>query len=1742
MDYDSIFAVGKPLPSGVNYAPFDWSMGVQDIATGAVSGPIKFAGSVAGLAGDVASAATGLNIDTSFDSPLDFGTAKGSGLFQISQGVSEFLTGFLPIAGQVGKIKALGTIGTGLVAGAITDFAGFSGQDERLSNLLIKFDNPVLNNAVTQYLAAKEGDGKLEGRLKNAIEGLGLGLATEGLFKGIKALKAMRSGKPEVAAKIAESVTSAAAAAAPDVTPKTVLKVAGQDVALVGDDVAKMVEMAKRAGIDLEKETWGLPVKRPKLAGEVSDLSKPAAVSSDAFRALSEQHARYDDHLTQLVKAGALDDASAELARAAFSGSDLKFYKGVKGVEAGDYTYAGMILRDGTIQLSNGLKDPVVTLIHEMSHAAFRSAPAEAQVYITNLFKNLESTGELDNYLTKYFTGIDNTAYAKGYFGKHPEEFFAELAAHSIVAKQAIKDQPVLVRLVAILKQKLVGMIDRIRGARNELSSRALARLDELTNYVTGFSNEMPEPMLKADQQFAKDPLGEIAKADAFHKERWDMLNKFEQSWGTAEAARPKPDTETFYRGDPSPIGPLDVTKATQHGLSLTTDRKVAESYGQHLTQVDIPKHETLSLDGPLPADLNDRLFKPATYENFVDESHTLQTRRYSEQSQLDALVHSKVIMNMLDKQIERFKVDGKFTENTGRDLIAAWAQARRGADLPVDPASEREFLRSLGYQSTRLKDQIFLLDDSIAGGVSSGVKRPKLEADASAITQINVPALLDTIEQIKAKGSSVDLREDLMTFINYGRSGHSEATNMVLKIIQNELGSKLSQELGLAAPTSLASIEAAGKGIAKDPKALGEAVAASEDIMKLPAQNFALRVAVSQAASDVSNKLLNAAANPEAAAGIKEQVVGTLSYIMSLLLPQQRIKYAAALTTTAGRLSTAPIDNAAAKAILPEIKAGVEDIAAQLEKEYRAGYYSGYDAGAGRVEQLTKDLRELEKSGNAASEMIDRLQTELSTAKGDLQSKMAELEGPDLTGKARLEEASKRLDELQGMVDDLQAKARTASSSAGGGESAAGAGSINPVNPGKTLPEDVQSIINGLPEQTRGVGQSIAENLWELARKGEPASTEKLGEIAGIALEVAKEAPDKLPKVAEHFMNTAKTGMSITKELWLNSILSGKTGLVNLLGNSVSTIAGPAELIAGGEVRRGFNLFVSQVATAMDMFKAAKSSERAGSIADAVKRSFQTEGPILDSVPFEGVRGGAIPGKLGRVIRLPWRILGSTDEFFKQLHYRSYLRMQALDDPKYLKLLERGDTKGAASFIEDFIQKGFDGAGHAATDEFKNAAEAEALHYARELTFQSELGTDILSGFGKAAQSMVKEAPILGFVVPFIKTPTNIMRKAWRLTPGLNLLMKEYRDRLFLSKNPIIRAQARGEMLTGLAATSMIVYGVATGQITGSGPFNRRERDILMATGWQPLSFVVTNKDGSKSYYSLARIEPFNTLLGLVADTFEAMQKAHASGDKSAFEQLSEIGQTMPLIVGKNIVNKTWFTGLTSLSEALQDPENKGANYFGQIAAGFVPSLTNMVNPDPYSREVRTMLERVRSRIPGLSEGLDPRRNIFGAPVPYTTYNRLSPFAYSEALSSPAKAEMAKLQYGFGPPAKTLGGIDLTLVKSKTGQSAYDRFQELHGEVKLGGKTLEQSLDHLIQQPQYQALPEPVGTMDQLNPRVKKIQEVIARYRQAAQRVLLREFPDIQRLSREVARQAKTGQPVASSADRDAIALLVKK
>jgi hypothetical protein len=655
------------------------------------------------------------------------------------------------------------------------------------------------------------------------------------------------------------------------------------------------------------------------------------------------------------------------------------------------------------------------------------------------------------------------------------------------------------------------------------------------------------------------------------------------------------------------------------------------------------------------------------------------------------------------------------------------------------------------------------------------------------------------------------------------------------------------------------------------------------------------------------------------------------------------------------------------------------------------------------------------------------------------------------------------------------------------------------------------------------------------------------------------------------------KSFLDMPTEYWMNSILSGpKTQMVNIMGNALTQVMTTMESVVGGVMAGNMDVVRAVMASWSDgeMFKeAAKFSKQAfkeqENLLDPANRAFE-EGQkrAITSERFGGIESDSAKQSIdafGNAVRIPSRLLLTTDEFFKQLAYRRAARFKAamsglqqgIRDPKELArhinntvdtivtesgrmMSEEGlvreasviaDKKGLkgkekADFIIDYKDKNFnpDASGLA----------QYALDESQYLTFTKELQDRTL---GKGLQEITNKVPWLRFVMPFVRTPTNILKFAAERTP-FAVGLREERQRFvddYKSGDPARIARANGKFMTG-ALTAGVMVDVAYNNrdyITGGGPSNEREKEALMATGWRPYSIKIGD-----TYYSYQRLDPIATILGIAADFVETGVKETKSFDETDFEH---VAGALTLALTRNFTNKSYLSGIQMWADALGDPdryvEKLGRNY----VSSFVPNvLSQMSDYDTQAvKETRSIMDAVKRKL-GLRGSLDTKRNVLGEEYKAEQWmgtGFINPIQLSTKKDDPILNEMASLNHAFRNPTPSLGGqIDLLEYENDKGQSAHDRRLELLKVVKLGGLTLRQSLNKLIRSRAYQRL-STESEPGLPSPRISQINSLLTKYRKAALRETLREYPELDRQYSALTR-AKAGFKTGMQRE-DVLALL---
>jgi hypothetical protein len=704
------------------------------------------------------------------------------------------------------------------------------------------------------------------------------------------------------------------------------------------------------------------------------------------------------------------------------------------------------------------------------------------------------------------------------------------------------------------------------------------------------------------------------------------------------------------------------------------------------------------------------------------------------------------------------------------------------------------------------------------------------------------------------------------------------------------------------------------------------------------------------------------------------------------------------------------------------------------------------------------------------------------------------------------------------------------------------------------------------------------AENVDELMSKYRAAVTPGGEAGAAAAVKLAQAT------ASDRFVNWTTT-------YWMNAILSGPlTWAVNSMSGLMMSVYRPLEAMLGAGAQLGVAKLTGQstlkqselwhdsmreiielAMAAPEAFRAARKVLSNGeNLLDPARKVADVVGASRRNViaaKNAPIDLSAKPGLahavdwIGRQVDIPSRILAAQDEFTKQMVYRSTARtafrreaMQLGLGPEALSAhivkrmeqmirndqayssatvfkqgVETARAQGITNpdavreFAKEYAAKNF--------DRSLNETSQRALRNAEDVTFTRALDDNSVSA---KIQAIPIAHPMWRFVLPFVRTPLNILKFTGQRFDGIGIVkgftatrfpayarsLEGSRNRFIkeiLSDDERVKADAIGRVIAGASfATAGLSLGAA-GIITGRGPSDPEQRRLLEQSGWMPYSIKTP-----EGYISYARVEPFATAIGIFADMYDVNRLAPI--DKQ--DTIETIAKGIGIALANNFTNKTYLTGIGNFVEAAQAPDRKVATWFQRYAASFVPNTAGQLTRvgDESMRDVRGMVDALMAKIPGLSEDLAPARNLLGEPIRRaqsagsdsigSVMNILLPVAYREVSNSEVSRELASLEYGFSPPKTDVNGLDLLTYKGKSGQTAYDRWAELHGEVKLGGRTLEAELRRTFKSANYQRL-SPDSTEELDSPRIAVVKRIVGDYRRAAYKQMLREFPDVKQAER---------------------------
>lgn len=644
----------------------------------------------------------------------------------------------------------------------------------------------------------------------------------------------------------------------------------------------------------------------------------------------------------------------------------------------------------------------------------------------------------------------------------------------------------------------------------------------------------------------------------------------------------------------------------------------------------------------------------------------------------------------------------------------------------------------------------------------------------------------------------------------------------------------------------------------------------------------------------------------------------------------------------------------------------------------------------------------------------------------------------------------------------------------------------------------------------TMPVGRSVEDIKAGLAGRG--WTRKKVDRLLSDALACADD-PARVSRLANRFDTASKFG--ILNEFRINNMLSGPFTIgANALGNLLKTAVMPAERYLAGVMsgnaamrQEAWDTFAGLVRFTSEAWRLGKKAAKIGdSIMD--NAAGKLEANASAQMTYENTRKLLLKGQereltdaeemlargmgwFGPYARIPSRLLVGTDEFFKQLNFRASFsaRLQRL-------ARERGmaDPDEIASYVQKRMDQAFDPKmeGRLSETAFSDDLTKSHIQYARESTWTQDLGYDTVGGW---AQQGVNQHPMLRLIVPFVKTPVNLFRDFLDHTPALNRVTRQGRADLAAGgeRAALLRARTAVGTMTMLTASTM----AWSGALTGSPPTDTKQRKALEATGWQPYSIRIGD-----SYVSYRRLDPVGMFFGIMADLKTA-------GTYLTEARMADATRAVMAALVNNITSKTYMQGVSEFIDFMNDPTRTGAQFIGRFGSTFVPfaSAARFIRQqtDDPMREARSLMDYLMNTVPGFSQNLPARRNwVTGDVVTYDFLPRNKKDMVLDELNNMAESIQ-------GPPAKQLKGIELSAAQ-------LSRLQELHGTIRVGRKTMYETLEELFNSSDYdlhrRLLADPPDKEN--GPRSLAVRRIVNTYRQAAQDALIDEDAELEALIRQ--------------------------
>lgn len=587
---------------------------------------------------------------------------------------------------------------------------------------------------------------------------------------------------------------------------------------------------------------------------------------------------------------------------------------------------------------------------------------------------------------------------------------------------------------------------------------------------------------------------------------------------------------------------------------------------------------------------------------------------------------------------------------------------------------------------------------------------------------------------------------------------------------------------------------------------------------------------------------------------------------------------------------------------------------------------------------------------------------------------------------------------------------------------------------------------------------RKFAQEAKDAYRRGDADGLEKMRTLTR-AMVLSGGDPAK----AISFGDTARAvALRIGTRNFYNSILSGAKTLFRNGGTFYRLVEAPTSIALRGAftgdkalINSGLAGYSSIITGMGEAWKVARQTMRTGIPIQTTPKQFMQRTETL--AMLENLEKTATTASEQRAVgHLKW-------------HYRmaEYLAvpekvMMGMDDYFKTILVRQRINELAAYKAYQEDPSNWKGAMEAKLKEYSNAIDpqtgvikSKALQeYADIGTFQSDPG-EMINSFSR----FVETVPGGKLVVPFIRTPANIMTYQFEHLPLTNLASRNY-QKAMKSGDPVLIAEYEGRQAIGLLAMGSAYMMAANNMITGDWPNPVTEKEEFKR--WKELGIQPRSLRFGDTYVSYSMVEPLSNLIAISANLARVVQTYGLSEDFA--DKFMGMGV---LSIVSSVTEKSYFSGIAAMAD-LADPENWTGE---KTVRGLLSTLNNIMplasmrrgignSLDPYLREYNDEFDRsLQSALPIYRNFRPAMISVFtGKPMKNPNgglWNANVPFEINTQIKDPIIDMLADIDYKWKDDLdRDKTGVRLTAEqKNKIRTSMFESGlrSELEAEMKKG-------------------------------------------------------------------------------------------